>query len=327
VAFGGPSDRPDGLFYDVIDIRDIIDLRMGVSPSGWDYAEVLTKNFNLLLDNQIRTEIGSTFPVGGGVDGHTTLVADEIGILPGDGVITGDTPGANFIGQFDDVLRRFSDRAQTETITLKYTPADQTVPGATWVSNRTIVISPTALPVYQHGSAFNWAARAQANVTFVNASVAYFWDNTGAAATAPAAFNTITGLGGCPQGPLTIDIGTIPGGVTNQPLIVQVTVIYPSGGGLTRTPTSVFVNSLYYNNPLLLPVGAPVLYNATDGFAIDPPHREVTLTYQTVDQTINTRPLDASTVFCRLEYQRIGARLTKMRSMPVCERRVIRQPA
>jgi hypothetical protein len=307
VAFGGPSDRPDGLFYDVIDIRDIIDLRMGISPSGWNFTEVLTKNFNLLLDNETRTEIGSTFPVGGGVDGHTTLVADEIGVLPGVMGISGDTPGANFIGQFDAVRRRFSDRAQTETIVLNYTPANQSIPGAVWVATRTITVSPTALPVYQEAGAFNWASRAPAEVSFTNVDISYFWGTTLAS---EAAFSSITGLGGCPQGPLTVTLGAIPAGVTNEPLIIRVTVVYPSGWGLTRTPTDVFVNSLYYNNPLQLPAAAPVLYNATDGFAIDPPHREVTLTYQTVDQTYTTAPISTTQVFSPDRIQSLSVAVT-----------------
>jgi hypothetical protein len=307
VAFGGPSDRPDGLFYDVIDIRDIIDLRMGISPDGWNFSEILTKNFNLLMDNQIRTEIGSTFPVGGGVDGHTTLVADEIGVLPGDSVITGDTPGANFIGQFDAVRRRFSDRPQTETIVLSYTPADQNIPGAVWVASRTITVSPTALPVYQEAGAFNWASRAPAEVTFVTLGTSYYWDSGGTLPSTEAPFSLVTGLGGCPQGPLTVTLGTIPAGVTNEALIIRVTVVYPSGWGLTRTPTNVFLGSLFYNNPLQLPAAAPVLYDSTDGFAIDPPHREVTLTYRTVDQTYTTTPIDTARVFSADRIQSISA--------------------
>lgn len=298
VAFGGPSDRPDGLFHDLVAIRDIIDLRMGVSPSGWDYQEVLEKNWNALLDNQIRTEIGATL-FGGGVNGHTVLVADDIGISMangGDGVVTGDTPGATLIDQFDAVLRRFSDRPQQELAVLTFNPA-----GAAWVNNEVVTISLTALPVYQEGGPFNWAAYAPANVTFVELlnNLGFFLGAGGAGGETKVSFmNSVTGLGQIPQGSLTVDIGTVPAGVTNQPLILIFVVSYPPGLGMTRTPTDDYAAaSLYYNNPAQLPAGAPIYYESDDGFDIDRPHREVTLTYRTVNHTVTVAPVDPNRLF------------------------------
>lgn len=55
VAIGGTSDRPDGLFYDQIAVRDIIDLRHQVSFTGLDYYALLQKSMQLLLKGQLYT--------------------------------------------------------------------------------------------------------------------------------------------------------------------------------------------------------------------------------------------------------------------------------
>lgn len=294
VASPGPSDRPDGLFYDVIVERDLIDLRMCVSPDGWNFQELLEKGFNTLLDNGVRTEIGSTAPVGGGVNGHTVLVADDIGISNangGDGVVTGDTPGANLIGQFDAVLRRYSDRPQVELAVLVYSPA-----GPSWVNNEIVTVSPSALPVYQEGGAFNFAAYAPADMTFVDLAGAFFMGSGGASPTVGITPQSVSNLGQVPQGALSVDIGTVPAGITNEPLILYFSIAYPSGLGLTKTPTDSFPDSLYFNNPLQLPAAAPVLYEDVDGFGFDYPHREVTLTYRTVSHTLTLAPASTNLV-------------------------------
>lgn len=306
VADPGPSDRPDGLFYDVFDVRDIIDLRSSTSPDGWNYQEVLEKNFNFLMDNEIRTEIGSTL-IGGGVNGHTVLNADDIGISNangGDGVVTGDTPGANLIGQFDEVLRRFSDRPQTEVMVLTYSPA-----GPNWVNNEVVIVSFSALPIFTHGAPFNWAAYAPANITCVEliGNAGIFLGSGGASPSTISFMQSVSGLGQIPQGSLSVNIGTVPAGITNEPLILLFLISYPPGLGLTKTPTNTFPDTLFFNNPLQLPAAPPVLFNTVDGFAVDFPHREVTLTYQTVSQTLTVSPVTSSLVFLPERVELISA--------------------
>jgi hypothetical protein len=285
VAYPGPSDRPDGLFYDIVDGRDVMDLRMGVSPDGWNYQEVLERNFNWLLDNQVQTEMTQTL-IGGGVHGVTHLWADEIGITNahgGDGVVTGDTPGAEFIGEFDAVRRRFSDRAIIETFVVKYLPA-----GANWVNNETITINPTALPIYPY-SAFNWASYAPSGVAFVDVLRTVFLGVGGSKSKAllgPDA--NLTGLGAVPMTSMTLDIGTVPVGITNEPLYLTIAVMYPTGVGLTKTPTADYgAAGLVINNPAAMPVTAPVLFDSILNESLDYPHRELFLTYQTANQTIS----------------------------------------
>ncbi len=269
VASPGPSDRPDGLFSDIVDSRDIVDLRSGVSPEGWNYREITEKNLQFLFDNALRTEMYRTL-IGGGVDGTTHLWADEVGVLPGDGTTTGDTPGAEFIGQFDGVRRRFSDRVIIETVVVAYQPS-----GAAWVNNEVVTIDPSSLPVYPY-AAYNWASRAPSDVSIVDISMAKF-NGTGSQSNLDYNF-VATGLGAVPQGSVTVDIGTVPGGVTNDDLWIYLEIAYPAGQGLTKTPTADFGSSTFsVNNPGSLPADYDVDEYANLYWA----NREMELTYRT----------------------------------------------
>lgn len=278
----GTSDRPDGLYYDVVTSRDIVDLRSGTAPSGWNLDELVQKNMHLLFDNAIRTEIGST-TIGGGVAGSAVLWADEIGVSNtngGDGVITGDTPGAEFIGEFDGVRRRYSDRSVYETVVLRYVPSNGSGGGPNWVSSDTITINPTALPVFP-GTAFNWSAYNPSTITIVDIQKVMFVGDTAGQNMIETKNWKITGLGAVPQTNLTLTVGTLPSIAGPEPIYVYATVAYPTGLGLTKTPTATFANSLSINNPGQLPAGAPIRYEAIQNFAVDTPHREVNLQYRT----------------------------------------------
>lgn len=274
----GPSTRPDGLLADVIAVTDIVDLRLGVRPTGWDYSEILEKTVNLLFDNNLKTEYLLT-SIGGGTVGHTVLYANEVGVLPGDAVITGDTPGADFIGQFDAVRRTFSDRAIYETVTVKVA-----APGGGWVSGSTVAIDPTTMEIFPFASN-NFAARAPAEVMFLDIVNATWIGPTAGKKTASAMTNItkVTGLGTRPIAPLSITVtGTLPTGLSDEPIYVEVLVGYPAGGGLTHTPVLDFgAASVSINNPLALPATTPVSYSAL-AHAFDYPHREIRMTYTTV---------------------------------------------
>lgn len=285
VVYPGPSDRPDDLYCDIVAEQDIVDLRTGVSPDGWNYHEVLERNFNWLLDNQVQTELTQTL-IGGGVHGITHLWADEIGITNahgGDGVITGDTPGAEFVGEFDAVRRRFSDRAIMETVVLKYLPS-----GAAWANNETITIDPTALPIYPY-SAFNWASYAPSGVAVVDILRGMFLGSGSSKRKANLGADlNLTGLGTVPMASLTLDIGTVPASITDEPLYLTMVIAYPPGVGLTKTPTADYGSlGLVINNPVAMPATAPVLFDSILDESLDYPHRELFLTYQTVNQTIS----------------------------------------
>ena len=283
----GDSGRPDGL-TDLIDTRDIIDLRFGINPSGWDFNELLQKNFNWLLDNVLRTEVYTTL-IGGGVQGNSFLWADEFGITNahgGDGTTTGDTPGAEFIGEFDSGRRRFSDRSIVETVPVRYVPADGSGGGPNWANNDIITISPTNLPIYPY-AAYNWSSYNAATITILGITEAYYLGQAiGKERVFLGGDAIVTGLGTIPQDNISLDIGTV-GSATDENLVLWLLVSYPKGLGLTRTPTDDFgSSSVSINNPGQMPAGAPIYYASIEDDTIDWPHRELFLTYETVDLSI-----------------------------------------
>jgi len=286
VASPGPSDRPDGLFYDIFAAGDIVDLRMGVSPSGWSLPELLEKNVNFLLDNSLRTEITDTSPYGGGYQGTTVFMDNEIGITNahgGDGFITGDTGSGPFIGEFDAVRRRFSDRSVLEAVTVVVD-----APMGGWIEGSVVTINPSPLAVYPY-AAFNWDSYAPADVRFLDILSAQWWAPTAPGITTDALPHiiSITGLGAIPIASLSITTHAV-GGLTSEPLYVTLLVGYPTGVGLSHTPVADFgAASFSINNPgpPALPATAPVSFSSIVSQELDYPHREVHLEYGTVPIT------------------------------------------
>lgn len=287
VASPGPSDRPDGLLSNIIAATDLVDLRQGVSPTGWSLAELLEKNVNLILDNSLRTEIG-TFSGGGGNSGTTLLLEDEIGISTvngGTSPTSGTTPGGPLVGEFDAVRRRFSDRAIVETVTVALPRPG----GGTWADSDVVTIDPTALTVYPY-TAFNWAAFAPADVQFLDV-VSLHWSGTASNSRyqdAEPYVASITGLGSAPVVAVNITFGSIAALGLSHSEILYVTLLvgYPTGVGLSRTPVVDYSNNSFAfttTDPALVPAltAAPVSYSAMAVQALDFPHREAHLEYGT----------------------------------------------
>lgn len=108
----GVSDRPDGLFSDLIADVDILDLRRKVFIDGVDYNSELTYQFQSLLDGSNRTwamnasDLGT---IGSGSGGNSTdpLVCDQFGRTG----LFGGTPATgrgNLIRDLDHVCNRLS---------------------------------------------------------------------------------------------------------------------------------------------------------------------------------------------------------------------------
>jgi len=300
----GPSTRPDGYLTDVLVQKDVVDLRQVTSVRGWEnYQEIGEKNFNFLLDNALKTEWG-TSTLGGGSVGHTFLWADEIGILPGDSVTTGDTPGAQLLGQFDCTRRFISDRSIYEVLTFKVAPGDPQVSTGTWQAGTIVTVNPTILAQYPFsGAAVGFINRAPAGTRILDLLGARIGGVLGGEkyldvgiiqATAPATTSSVypvtnvTGLGAYPPGNVAITLGTPPiGGLTTEAIYIDFLVAYPSGAGLSKTPTADFgAASFEVNNPIALTAGVPVSYAAMQTRAYDYAHREAQIQYKT--STITT---------------------------------------
>ena len=279
-ASPGTSDRPDGLFNNIIAAADLLDLRHGVSPTGWSLEEVLEKNTNAILDNSLRTEITDNL-AGGGSHGTTVFVANEIG-----GTQTPAVPAAE-IQQFDAVRRRFSDRSIYETVTLRY-PA----PGGGWVAGSVVTIGPTSLLVYPY-AAFDWSSLAPDGSLFLDVVEAHWAGPSESHKAANAEPHiSITGLGSAPVAPVVITIaGTVaPLGLTDESLYVTLLVAYPRGVGLTHTPVETYGVDSFELTTAPLPSTTPIfcdnaVFDNPGLKSFDEPHREVQVEYQTLELT------------------------------------------
>jgi hypothetical protein len=295
VASPGPSDRPDGLFHDIVASRDVMDLRFHISRTGWDLQELLSKNVNYLFDNQLKTE-QYTSPQAGGSVGHTTIWADEIGSV--------DNPGPELIRNFDSVARRFSDRNVIETVWVRYTPADQTPPAAFWGGGSNILIDPSNLPIYPYPNT-NLSSFAPSDISIIDV-LAAFQNGVDSHAIMgvlgdPNGVGYSTGWDGEFQGLGAVPAATVTtsatydqqwgGGSATSPIYYLLVISYPKGSGLTKTPTNNFGTSSFVNEtPGNLPAAGPYYYDSMETQEIDAPHREVALEYRTLDQTYSSRP-------------------------------------
>jgi hypothetical protein len=276
-ATPGPSGRPDGYFSDVFEARDLVDLRTGVSPTGWDFSEVLQKNFQFLLDNNLQTEWTTNSFAGGGVNGAIVPWADEIGPVPSDGA-------GPLIGNFDAVRRTFSARSIIETVTVEI-PA----PGGAWpATGATVTIDPSALPIYPYGP-LDWASFAPARVVMVDFQDAW-WIGASTKKTVNAMeyIESATNVGVIPVVTITVSFGDLTSlGLTNESIFIDLVIAYPTGSGLTKTP----VNS-YGSNSFVVTAGSAALLPPPYNFGmftnqqINETWREVQLEYSTTDLTI-----------------------------------------
>jgi hypothetical protein len=180
----GDSDRPDGLFHDVIVLNDLLDLRKEVSPGGVDLMAELNRQMQALLDSESRTwaidgsdknNIGS----GSGTVGTRFLVCNEVGrsiANLGPGSLNGD-----LVAEFDHIRRRFASQSVVEKIAFAVLPTDTAVaePGkyvtqanlgyAGWAEDDVITLDLTALNPTGLG---DWS---NASATLAGASVTGFW--------------------------------------------------------------------------------------------------------------------------------------------------------
>jgi hypothetical protein len=282
---------PDALTHSIFVQNDVADLRHGASFTGWaSYEELGEKNLGRLLDNVLRTEWTTTAD-GGGVNGHTVFRADEIGILPGDGTTTGDTPGATFIGQFDCTRRFFSDRPNYEVMTVQMTPGGAGVSTGTWQTGTVVTINPSTISQYPYAGSISFLSRAPSGTRIVDISRIWIQGasnavEVGSGVSSLAAGGDVwpvvsmTGLSDYPPGNIVITLGTIPTALGTQPMYLDLLIAYPAGAGLTRTPTEEFGVNSFSETPGILPNTAPVSYNSSEAAAIDMVHREVQLQYR-----------------------------------------------
>lgn len=122
------SDRPDGLFHDVIVSTDVQDLRRHVFPGGTDLSAELRRQMQLVLDGTLSTwsvdgSDKQTIGDGSGDISTRFLVCNEVGRASGGGTVSGDTTRGVTIGDFDHVRRRFGDHPVVERVVFEFDPS------------------------------------------------------------------------------------------------------------------------------------------------------------------------------------------------------------
>jgi hypothetical protein len=294
----GGSGRPDGFTHDIIEVQDLADIRRAVMPGGWtSYQEIGEKNFGYLLDNVVKTEWGTTGN-GGGVHGHTLFTADEIGVLPGSPPLTGDTAGAEFLGQFDATRRFFSDRSTYEVMTVMVAPGGAEVSTATWQTGTVITLPLASIAQYPYPTSIGFLTRAPTGTRVIDVGRAWIAGTAigqksvelgmtfaVAPSTTPDSWpvESLTGIGEYPTiaSNIVITLGTVPVvGLTTEPAYIDLVVAYPSGMGLSKTPVRDFGPASFEFN--VSGVGtAPESYSGVGTHDIDAVHREAQLQYLT----------------------------------------------
>lgn len=262
------SDRPDGLFHDLISAVDILDLRRHVTPPGYDYASELKVQTQSLLDSTNLTwqvDASDMGIIGNGSGGQSTtpMVCDEIARF-------GD-PNANVFGKrirgFDHIARRFGSQPVVERVIFEVLPNSGPYPtGFTvvnasltgWTEGDTIALDFGALLT---SSLQDWTGAPAPNTVagswpvgtrVTDVLVSYHDDGH---STVPVdqtiQFKNIVGIGtdivtmtldANPQvinvlGSGTKLVDTVLGGNgSRRRLFIELEITYPTGAGLTRTP-------------------------------------------------------------------------------------------
>lgn len=126
----GVSDRPDGLFADVVSDVDLLDLRRHVY-SGDSQSE-LKYQIQALLDGTVKTwaiDTADKQQMGSGSGGVSTqpLICNEIGresSKGGNDVTSGDSQHGVTVRSFDHIARRFGSQPVVERVVFAVSPDD-----------------------------------------------------------------------------------------------------------------------------------------------------------------------------------------------------------
>lgn len=159
----GASDRPDGLFADIVVETDVLDLRRHVTPPGYDFGSELRYQLQSLLDKKTATwqvdgSDWTTIGNGSGDQSTFPLLCDEIGRETANGGVppaSGDTQRGNTIRNYDHIARRFASQSVVERVVFEVLPDAPSYPAgiivtkvggtSTWCEGDEITIDFNAL--------------------------------------------------------------------------------------------------------------------------------------------------------------------------------------
>lgn len=331
------SDRPDGLFHDVIAAADVLDLRRHVTPPGYDFGSELKYQTQSLLDAtnlswQVESSDLGTMGAGSGGESTTPMVCDEIA-RPG-------SPGSGVFGDrirtFDHIARRFASQPIVERVIFEVLPNAMAYPagfavtnsGIGWCENDTISLDFTLLdastgPNWLLPSAVrpvtgNWPA----GTKVTDVLVSYHDDGHSVnPVNQQVQFKNVAGVG-TPTVTVTLDhnpqaVNAGAGAVltdfdsgaagSQRRIFLEVEVTYPTGAGLIRTPRAPLTPSASsgyapYNGGAIIefdPSQRPtdMVVGWVPQPKFRPPFREVLLEQQTKNVVDSVVTRDAATVY------------------------------
>jgi hypothetical protein len=201
------SDRPDGLFNDEVNILDIEDLRHHVSLAGFDTNDLLREakgSFTDPMGLQILTPA------------QQTLASQGVKVLQIDDISPTDEVGMNDIFRPNAIRRIASDVQTIQPTTSRFTINDKLPPGvlgANWaIGNQVKIRIGSGDP--QGTNITNTTPSTAALISDVLTPVAGLW----------------TGLG---TDNAIFTLSSTSGGLTNQNLIIDYQITYPSAHGIS----------------------------------------------------------------------------------------------
>lgn len=212
----GNSDRPDGLLNDKVEDRDLEDLRHFLAVKT-NFDEPLDNNFTSLLEGTLNTALMES-PLG------ADLNYNGLG-LHVDGFSVTDQTGAIDVGQPNAQRRVISDAETLQSSAQKLILSDRTVVNnlTAWAVNDQFILNvaasnPTGTVFGGDGLKLFAVVRSGAVESRVEVPVS----------TIPLGNSS-----------LICSITSIPSGVTNQELLAEFEISYPSGAGLSFVPQKV----------------------------------------------------------------------------------------
>lgn len=274
VFASGISDRPDGLFADIIAPTDVLDLRRHVTPPGYDFGSELKYQLQSLLDKKTATWQldGSDFgEIGNGSGDQSTypMFCDEVGRT--------DTPSGNLIRGFDHVARRLGAQNVVEKVVFEIYPdpalnppglvVTKATPGdVTWCEGDTVTVDfgaldPNSLQNWIGGAGLTNVGAVWPAGTKVTDVLSVFHDDGNSNVFTPidqqVQLTTVAGIGtevleltldanssmvdappvfGPPVPPhLVVADPAVDDGSVRR-IFVELEITYPTGAGLTGTP-------------------------------------------------------------------------------------------
>lgn len=216
VIADGVSDRPDGLYSNKIEPRDVQDLRHFVFKNNLD--EHLESNFTALLEGTLNTSLMES-PLG------SDMVYNGRG-LHVDGMSVTDQTGAIDVARPNAQRRVISDAESLQKTSQKINLSDRVSINniSQWAINDQFVI--------------NVVASNPSGTVFSGQKVKLF----GIVRSGASESRVEVPLSTVPLGNSTLNcfITSIPSGITTQELVAEFEIYYPAGNGLTFVPEEVF---------------------------------------------------------------------------------------